>query len=79
MAAFSMGSDSNIRNLRSATSYLVRVGQRHFPFLWRPLAKGERLRQAGAVIVSTEMVAFEWLHTCRNEHFKAVLTRLKQG
>lgn len=39
----------------------------------------ERLRQAGAVIVSTEMVAFEWLHTCRNEHFKAVLARLKQG
>ena len=39
----------------------------------------ERLRQAGARIVSTEMVAFEWLHTCRNEHFKAVLARLKQG
>jgi nicotinamidase-related amidase len=39
----------------------------------------ERLRQAGAVIVSTEMVVFEWLHTCRNEHFKAVLARLKQG
>jgi nicotinamidase-related amidase len=39
----------------------------------------ERLRQAGAVIVATEMVAFEWLRTCRNEHFKAVLARLKQG
>jgi hypothetical protein len=25
------------------------------------------------------MVVFEWLHTCRNEHFKAVLARLKQG
>ena len=39
----------------------------------------ERLRQAGAVVVATEMVAFEWLRTCRNEHFKAVLARLKQG
>lgn len=39
----------------------------------------ERLRQAGAVIVSTEMVVFEWLHTCRNKRFKEVLARLKQG
>jgi nicotinamidase-related amidase len=39
----------------------------------------ERLRQAGAVIVATEMVAFEWLRTCRNERFKAVLERLKRA
>ena len=39
----------------------------------------ERLRQAGAVVVATEMVVFEWLRTCRNERFKAVLARLKQG
>jgi len=39
----------------------------------------ERLRQAGAVIVSTEMVAFEWLHTCRDPRFKAVLARLKDA
>jgi nicotinamidase-related amidase len=39
----------------------------------------ERLRQAGAVIVSTEMAVFEWLKTCRHERFKAVLARLKQG
>ncbi len=39
----------------------------------------ERLRQAGAVIVSAEMVVFEWLQTCRNGCFKAVLARLKQG
>lgn len=39
----------------------------------------ERLRQAGATIVASEMVVFEWLGTCRNERFRAALSRLKQG
>ncbi len=39
----------------------------------------DRLRQAGATIVATEMVVFEWLRTCRNERFRAVLARLKQA
>ncbi len=39
----------------------------------------ERLRQAGATVVATEMVVFEWLGTCRHERFRAVLARLKQG
>jgi nicotinamidase-related amidase len=39
----------------------------------------ERLRQAGAGIVSLEMVAFEWLRTCENERFKRVLPILKQA
>jgi nicotinamidase-related amidase len=38
----------------------------------------QRLAQAGAVIVSPEMVAFEWLATCEHANFKAVLTLLKQ-
>jgi nicotinamidase-related amidase len=33
----------------------------------------QRLRGAGAVIVSPEMVAFEWLHDCRHASFKPVL------
>jgi nicotinamidase-related amidase len=37
----------------------------------------QRLRQAGAGIVSVEMVAFEWLRTCEHERFKAVLALLK--
>ena len=37
-----------------------------------------RLRQAGAGIVSVEMVAFEWLRSCEHERFKAVLGRLKE-
>ncbi len=37
----------------------------------------QRLRQAGAVLVSAEMVVFEWLRTCRHERFKPVLERLK--
>ncbi|BAL96951.1 isochorismatase family protein [Rubrivivax gelatinosus] len=37
-----------------------------------------RLRQAGAVIVSVEMVAFEWLHDCRDPAFRRVLPLLKQ-
>ncbi len=37
----------------------------------------ERLRQAGAVLVSAEMVIFEWMRTCEHERFKPVLERLK--
>ena len=37
----------------------------------------ERLRQAGADIVSREMIVFEWLGTCEHERFKAVLELLK--
>ena len=37
----------------------------------------QRLRQAGAGIVSVEMVAFEWLRSCEHERFKAVLALLK--
>ena len=37
----------------------------------------QRLRQAGADIVSVEMVAFEWLRHCRNLSFKKVLNLLK--
>jgi len=37
----------------------------------------QRLRQAGAVIVSPEMVAFEWLHDCRHASFKPVLQLFK--
>lgn len=37
----------------------------------------QRLRDAGAAIVSTEMVVFEWLHDCRHPRFREVLTRLK--
>lgn len=37
----------------------------------------QRLQQAGAVLVSVEMVAFEWLRSCGNERFKAVLALLK--
>ena len=33
----------------------------------------QRLRGAGAVIVSPEMVAFEWLRDCRHASFKPVL------
>jgi nicotinamidase-related amidase len=37
-----------------------------------------RLRQAGAVVVSTEMVIFEWLRTCEHERFRAVLQVVKR-
>lgn len=37
----------------------------------------QRLRDAGAVIVSSEMVVFEWLHSCEHERFKPVLQRVK--
>ena len=33
----------------------------------------QRLRQAGAVVASLEMVLFEWLGSCRHEQFKPVL------
>ena len=36
-----------------------------------------RLRDAGATVVGTEMVVFEWLHDCRHPRFREVLTRLK--
>ncbi|MEY8875147.1 MAG: isochorismatase family protein [Leptothrix sp. (in: b-proteobacteria)] len=36
-----------------------------------------RLQQAGAVIVSAEMVVFEWLGSCEHPRFKPVLQRLK--
>jgi nicotinamidase-related amidase len=38
----------------------------------------QRLAQAGAVIASTEMVAFEWLDDCRHPRFRTVLERIKQ-
>jgi nicotinamidase-related amidase len=37
----------------------------------------QRLRGAGAVIVSPEMVAFEWLHDCLHASFKPVLQMFK--
>lgn len=36
-----------------------------------------RLQAAGATLVSVEMVAFEWMRTCRHEDFKTVLGLLK--
>jgi nicotinamidase-related amidase len=38
----------------------------------------ERLQRAGALLVSPEMVAFEWLDSCEDRDFKAVLALLKQ-
>ncbi len=37
----------------------------------------QRLQTAGATLVSSEMVVFEWLRSCRHERFKAVLPLLK--
>lgn len=37
----------------------------------------QRLQQAGATLVSREMVAFEWLHDCRHPRFREVLPLLK--
>ncbi len=37
----------------------------------------QRLQQAGAVLVSLEMVAFEWLDSCQVADFKPVLALLK--
>jgi nicotinamidase-related amidase len=39
----------------------------------------QRLREAGAHVVSVEMAVFEWLHTCKHPRFKAVLEELKKG
>ena len=39
----------------------------------------QRLRQAGAGIVSVEMVAFEWLRSCEHQRFRQVLGILKQA
>jgi Isochorismatase family len=36
-----------------------------------------RLAKAGADIVSSEMVAFEWLNSCKNPAFKTVLNLIK--
>jgi Isochorismatase family len=36
-----------------------------------------RLGKAGAQIVSSEMVAFEWLNSCKNPSFKSVLQLIK--
>ncbi len=37
----------------------------------------QRLRDAGARIVGTEMVLFEWVHDCRHPAFKQVLALVK--
>lgn len=37
----------------------------------------DRLAGAGAELVATEMVAFEWLRSAEHEHFKAVLEIVK--
>lgn len=37
----------------------------------------DRLAGAGAELVTMEMVAFEWLRSCENEHFKDVLALIK--
>lgn len=37
----------------------------------------QRLRQAGAAIVSLEMVVFEWLQSCNHPRFKGVLQLIK--
>ena len=37
----------------------------------------QRLSQSGAVVVSVEMVAFEWLRSCEHEAFRRVLKLLK--
>ena len=36
-----------------------------------------RLEKAGAILVSSEMVAFEWLNSCKNPAFKTVLSLIK--
>lgn len=37
----------------------------------------QRLQQAGATLLSAEMVAFEWLRSCEHPQFKAVLALVK--
>lgn len=47
----------------------------------RPIDHGlamARLRQSGAVVVSGEMVIFEWLRTCEHERFPSVLSVIKR-
>lgn len=39
----------------------------------------QRLQGAGATLVGGEMVAFEWLRSCEDPRFKAVLARLKSA
>ena len=39
----------------------------------------QRLRQAGATLVSSEMVLFEWLADCRHPQFKRVLQLVKDA
>ena len=38
----------------------------------------QRLQQAGATLVSPEMLAFEWVDDCRHPQFKQVLGLIKQ-
>ncbi|NML15535.1 isochorismatase family protein [Azohydromonas caseinilytica] len=38
----------------------------------------QRLRQAGATVVSDDMVLFEWVRSCRHPRFKAVLELVKR-
>lgn len=78
------GCESHICLLQTALG-LMRAGHR----VWvvaqacgarRPddhLLAMQRLRSAGAIIVSHDMVAFEWLQHCRHRQFKAVLPLLK--
>ncbi|APE31165.1 isochorismatase [Halomonas aestuarii] len=39
----------------------------------------ERMTQAGAVAVSADMVAYEWLHRCDDERFKQAHRRFLKG
>lgn len=39
----------------------------------------QRLAQAGATIVSTEMVLFEWLQHCDHPHFRSLLAMIKDA
>jgi nicotinamidase-related amidase len=38
----------------------------------------QRLQAAGATLVTTEMVLFEWLHGCEHPAFRTVLRRIKE-
>ena len=37
----------------------------------------ERLKDAGARLITTEMLAFEWMKTAQNPHFKEILALIK--
>ncbi|WP_369806352.1 hypothetical protein [Advenella sp. S44] len=39
----------------------------------------DRLAQAGATVVTHEMVMFEWLNACRHPRFREVLARIKSA